>query len=211
MGEIPPGYSPYVPTWSSFLFLAVVLNVFSRRVVGWGMANHMRKELVLDALDMAIYRRKPNGVGITPIRYKATQSGIKTRFVSAADLMLQLTTAHRQGRLTHYLRRSVQMPKLLIIDEVGYLPFSRDEASHFFQTIAQRYERGSVLITSNLPFAQWDATFAGDATMTAAMLDRLLHHAHVAMITGDSYRLRERRKAGIALPPSKAKAKVGQN
>jgi DNA replication protein DnaC len=157
----------------------------------------------------------PSGVGKThlaiAIGYKATQSGIKTRFVSAADLMLQLTTAHRQGRLSHYLRRSVQLPKLLIIDEVGYLPFSRDEASHFFQTIAQRYERGSVLITSNLPFAQWDTTFAGDATMTAAMLDRLLHHAHVAMITGDSYRLRERRKAGIALPPAKAKPKVGQN
>jgi DNA replication protein DnaC len=157
----------------------------------------------------------PSGTGKTHLAvalgYKATQSGIKTRFVSAADLMLQLTTAHRQGRLQHYLRRSIQLPRLLIIDEVGYLPFSRDEASHFFQTIAQRYERGSVLITSNLPFAQWDTTFAGDATMTAAMLDRLLHHAHVAMISGDSYRLRERRKAGISLPPSKPKAKVGQN
>jgi DNA replication protein DnaC len=61
------------------------------------------------------------------------------------------------------------------------LPFSREEASHFFQAIAQRYERGSIIITSNVPFAQWDTTFAGDATMTAAMLDRLLHHAHVAM------------------------------
>jgi DNA replication protein DnaC len=156
----------------------------------------------------------PSGVGKTHLAialgYKATQSGLKTRFVSAADLLLQLTTAHRQGRLKHYLRRSIQLPKLLIIDEVGYLPFSRDEASHFFQTIAQRYERGSVMITSNLPFAQWDTAFAGDATMTAAMLDRLLHHAHVAMITGESFRLRERRKAGIALPATKSKAKVGQ-
>lgn len=157
----------------------------------------------------------PSGVGKTHLAvalgYKATQSGIKTRFISAADLMLQLTTAHRQGRLKEYLRRGIQMPKLLIIDEVGYLPFSREEASHFFQAIAQRYERGSVVITSNLPFAQWDATFAGDATMTAAMLDRLLHHAHVAMISGDSYRLRERRKAGISLPASKSKTKVGQH
>jgi DNA replication protein DnaC len=100
----------------------------------------------------------PSGVGKTHLAvalgYKATQSGIKTRFVSAADLMLQLTTAHRQGRLKDYLRRSVQLPRLLIIDEVGYLPFSREEASHFFQVIAQRYERGSVIITSNLPFAQ---------------------------------------------------------
>jgi DNA replication protein DnaC len=66
--------------------------------------------------------------------------------------------------------------------------------------IANRYERGSVIITSNLPLAQWDSAFAGDATMTAAMLDRLLHHAHVALITADSYRLRERRKAGIGTP-----------
>jgi len=101
------------------------------------------------------------------------------------------------------------MPKLLIIDEVGYLPFSREEASHFFQVIAQRYERGSVIITSNLPFTQWDATFAGDATMTAAMLDRLLHHAHVAMISGESYRLRERKRAGIKLPNAKPEPEVG--
>ncbi len=74
------------------------------------------------------------------------------------------------------------MSKLLIIDEVGYLPFSRQEASHFFQVTAQRNERGSVVITSNLPLAQWDTTFAGNATMTAAMLDRLLRHAHVAML-----------------------------
>ena len=157
----------------------------------------------------------PSGVGKThlavAIGYKAAQNGIKTRFVSAADLMLQLAAAHRQGRLKEYIRRSIQMPRLLIIDELGYLPFARDEANHFFQVIAQRYERGSVIITSNLPFAQWDIAFAGDATMTAAMLDRLLHHAHVAMISGDSFRLRERRRAGIGLPASKTKGQVGQN
>ncbi len=157
----------------------------------------------------------PSGVGKTHLAialgYKATQAGIKTRFVSAADLMLQLSAAHRQGRLKEYIRRAIQMPRILIIDELGYLPLSRDESNHFFQVIAQRYERGSVIITSNLPFAQWDCAFAGDATMTAAMLDRLLHHAHVAMISGDSYRLRERRRAGIGLPPAKSKPKVGQN
>jgi DNA replication protein DnaC len=76
--------------------------------------------------------------------------------------------------------------------------------------IAQRYERGSVVITSNLPFAQCDVTFAGDATMTAAMLDRLLHHAHVAMISGERYRLRERKRAGIKLPDAKPQAEAGQ-
>lgn len=157
----------------------------------------------------------PSGVGKTHLAialgYKATQSGIKTRFLSAADLMLQLAGAHRLGRLKPYLRRGIQAPRLLIIDEVGYLPFSREQASHFFQVIAQRYEHGSVIITSNLPFTQWDTAFAGDATMTAAMLDRLLHHAHVAMITGESYRLRERKKAGIKLPATKTAPKVGQN
>jgi DNA replication protein DnaC len=106
----------------------------------------------------------PSGVGkshlAVALGYKATQNGIKTRFIAAADLMLQLTVPHRQGRLKEYLRRGIQMPKLLIIDEVGYLPFSREEASHFFQVIAQRYERGSVVIPSNLPLAQWDTTFA---------------------------------------------------
>jgi DNA replication protein DnaC len=157
----------------------------------------------------------PSGVGKThlaiAIGYKATQSGIKTRFVSAAELMLQLATAHRSGRLKEYLRRGIQAPKLLIMDELGYLPFSREEASHFFQVIAQRYEHGSVIITSNLPFAQWDTAFAGDATMTAAMLDRLLHHAHIAMITGESFRLRERKKAGIKLAAAKSAPKAGQN
>jgi DNA replication protein DnaC len=156
----------------------------------------------------------PSGVGKTHLAialgYRATQSGIKTRFVSAADLMLQLSASHRLGRLKLYLRRAIQAPRLLIIDEVGYLPFSREEANHFFQVIAQRYEHGSVIITSNLPFAQWDTAFTGDATMTAAMLDRLLHHAHIAMITGESYRLRERRKAGIKLPAAKSATKVGQ-
>ena len=156
----------------------------------------------------------PSGVGKTHLAialgYKSTQSGIKTRFVSAADLMLQLSAAYGQARLKQYLRRAIQAPRLLIIDEVGYLPFSREEANHFFQVIAQRYEHGSVIITSNLPFAQWDTTFAGDATMTAAMLDRLLHHAHIAMITGESYRLRERKKAGIKLPVAKTAPKVGQ-
>lgn len=156
----------------------------------------------------------PSGVGKTHLAialgYKATQAGIKTRFISAADLMLQLAAAQRQGRLKDYLHRQIQTPKLLIIDEIGYLPFGRDEANLFFQVIAKRYEKGSVIITSNLPFTQWDTAFAGDATLTAAMLDRLLHHAHVAMIAGDSYRLKERRKAGIGLP-NIAEIGVGQN
>ena len=85
----------------------------------------------------------------------------------------------------------------LIIDEIGYLPFGRDEANLFFNVIAKRYENGSIILTSNLPFSQWAGAFADDATLTAAMLDRLLHHCHVIQISSESYRLRNKKKAGI--------------
>lgn len=142
----------------------------------------------------------PSGVGkshlATALAYRAVMAGIKTRFVTAADLMLQLTAAHRQERLKEYFNRAVLGPRLLVIDEIGYLPFGRDEANLFFNVVAKRYERGSMILTSNLPFTQWAGTFADDQTLTAAMLDRLLHHAHIVQITGESYRLKDKRKAG---------------
>ena len=95
------------------------------------------------------------------------------------------------------LRRAVLAYRMLIIDEIGYLPMSREQANLFFQVIAKRYERGVTIVTSNLPFGHWDSTFAGDATLTAALLDRLLHHAHIVPIQGESYRLRNKRKDGI--------------
>ncbi|MEW9782571.1 ATP-binding protein, partial [Escherichia coli] len=84
-----------------------------------------------------------------------------------------------------------------IKDEIGYLPFSQEEAKLFFQVIAKRYEKSAMILTSNLPFGQWDQTFAGDAALTSAMLDRILHHSHVVQIKGESYRLRQKRKAGV--------------
>ncbi len=89
-------------------------------------------------------------------------------------------------------------PRLLVIDEIGYLPLGRDEANLFFNVVARRYERGSMILTSNLPFTQWAGTFADDQTLTAAMLDRLLHHAHIVQISGDSYRLKDKPKAGTS-------------
>ncbi|ONY23611.1 AAA family ATPase [Burkholderia cenocepacia] len=142
----------------------------------------------------------PSGVGKThlaiAIGYAATQAGIKTKFITAADLMLQLEAARRQERYDAVLRHNILGPRLLIVDEIGYLPLSGDQASHFFQIVAKRYERGSMILTSNLPFAQWDETFGGNTTLTAAMLDRILHHAHIIQIKGDSYRLRQQRQAG---------------
>ena len=91
--------------------------------------------------------------------------------------------------------------KLLIIDEIGYLPFGREQANLFFQVIARRYEKGSLILTSNLAFGSWDDAFAADAVLTAAMLDRILHHATVVQITGESYRLKDKRRAGILARP----------
>ena len=143
----------------------------------------------------------PSGVGKTHLAialgYLATQRLMKTKFISAADLMIQLSAASRQSRLQEYMKRIIMSPRLLIIDEIGYLPFGREEANHFFHVIAKRYERGSIIVTSNLPFGQWHEAFAGDTTLTAALLDRLLHHSHMIQIKGESYRLREKRKAGI--------------
>ncbi|MEX9569346.1 IS21-like element helper ATPase IstB [Providencia vermicola] len=145
----------------------------------------------------------PSGVGKTHLAIglglKAVEAKKKTRFTTAADLMLQLSTAKRQNKLKHYLSRSVMAPKLLIIDEIGYLPFGREEANLFFNVIAKRYEYGSVILTSNLSFGQWPSAFADDATLTAAMLDCLLHHSHVLQLSGESYRLKDKRRSG-AIP-----------
>jgi DNA replication protein DnaC len=142
----------------------------------------------------------PSGVGKThlasALAFKATQAGIKTRFITAADLMLQLSTARAQGRLKQYTNRAVLGPRLLVIDELGYLPFGREEANLFFQVIAKRYEQTSTIVTSNLAFAQWAGALADDATLTAALLDRLLHHAHIVQNSGESYRMKNKRRAG---------------
>jgi len=132
------------------------------------------------------------------LSYRAVMAGHKARFITAADLMLQLAAAKSQGRLKEYFNRAVLGPKLLAVDEIGYLPFGREEATLFFNVVAKRYERGSMILTSNLPFTQWASAFADDQTMTAAMLDRLLHHAHIVQISGESYRLKDKRKAGQA-------------
>ena len=143
----------------------------------------------------------PSGVGKTHIAsalgYKAVQAGLKTRFVSASDLILQLSTAQRQGKYKSVMQRSVLAPKLLIIDEIGYLPFDANDAKLLFDVVAKRYEKGSMILTSNLPFGQWGETFANDLALTSALLDRVLHHSHIVQIKGESYRLKEKKQAGL--------------
>jgi len=144
----------------------------------------------------------PSGVGKTHLAlalgYLAVQKRIRTRFISAADLSIQLQAAQAQHKLERYFSQHIIKTQLLIIDEIGYLPISQLQAHLFFQVIAKRYDKGlSTVITSNLPFGQWGQVFANDTAVTAAMLDRLLHMAQVINIQGNSYRLKNKIKAGI--------------
>ena len=173
----------------------------------FGFASGAPKAQIMELGSLAFIERAenvvflgPSGVGKThlalAIAYRAVMARIKTRFITAADLMLQLAAAHRKERLTSYFNRAILGPRLLVIDELGYLPFGREEANLLFQVIAKRYERGSVIITSNLAFSDWATALADDATLTAALLDRLLHHGHIVSLRGDSYRLKDKHKAG---------------
>ncbi|MFJ3880830.1 IS21-like element helper ATPase IstB [Streptomyces sp. NPDC090077] len=123
---------------------------------------------------------------------KATQAGYSVLFDTASNGIARLATAHQAGRLEAELKK-IRRYKLIIIDEVGYIPFDQDAANLFFQLIASRYEQGSVMATSNLPFGRWGETFSDDV-VAAAMIDRLVHHAEVLTLTGDSYRTRQLRE-----------------
>jgi DNA replication protein DnaC len=127
----------------------------------------------------------PSGTGKTHLAIAfgllATHKGWKVRFTSAADLAIALEVAKPQGRMKEIMHRTVAMPKLLIIDEIGYLPFGREQANLFFQVVARRYEKGSMILTSNLAFASWDEAFAGEAVLTAAMLAAAAAGAHAQL------------------------------
>ncbi len=142
-----------------------------------------------------------SGVGKThlaiALAYQAVQKRIKARFVTAADLIMQMGQAKKEKRYDSFIKQTVMSPSLLVIDEIGYFPMSKEDAHHFFQVISRRYERGSTIVTSNLVFSQWSGIFANDKVVTTAILDRLLHHSHVINILGDSYRLKEKKENQI--------------
>jgi DNA replication protein DnaC len=117
------------------------------------------------------------------------------QFVTAATLVAMLAKAHSDGTLDKQLT-TLSRPKLLIIDELGYLPFEANAAHLFFQLVSRRYEKGSILITSNRSVGEW-GNVLGDPVVATAILDRLLHHSTVITIRGDSYRLREKRRSGL--------------
>ena len=141
----------------------------------------------------------PPGVGKTHLAIalgvKAVQAGYSVLFLTLEALMTRLNKALRENRLERALKQ-LTYPKVLIVDELGYLPLNRLEASLFFRLVSRRYERASLIVTSNKSFLDWGEVF-GDAVLATAVLDRLLHHATTLNIKGESYRLREKRKAGL--------------
>ena len=141
----------------------------------------------------------PPGVGKTHLAVslgiKAIENGYRVLFTTAANLIAVLTRAHAEGRLDEKLK-VYATPRLLIIDEIGYLPIDRLGANLFFQLISRRYERGPMILTSNQSFSAWGDVF-GDRIIATAILDRLLHHAVTLNIRGNSYRLKDKLKAGL--------------
>ena len=141
----------------------------------------------------------PPGTGKTHLSValgvKAVEAGYSTLFLTLESLMTRLVRAHRENRLERTLQQLVY-PKLLILDELGYLPLNREEASLFFRLLVRRYERASLVVTSNKSFLDWGEIF-NDQVLATAILDRLLHHATTINIKGESYRLKEKRRAGL--------------
>jgi DNA replication protein DnaC len=136
----------------------------------------------------------PPGTGkthvATGLAVRACQAGHRVAFATAAQWVDRLATAHHSNRLQSELVKLGRYP-LIVIDEVGYIPFEAEAANLFFQLISNRYERASVIVTSNKPFGRWGEVF-GDETVAAAMIDRLVHHAEVHSLKGESYRMRGR-------------------
>lgn len=141
----------------------------------------------------------PPGVGKTHLAValgvKAADAGHRVLFMPLDRLVATLMKAKLENRLERQLQQ-LSYARVLILDEIGYLPMNREEASLFFRLLNRRYEKASIILTSNKGFADWGEMF-GDNVLATAILDRLLHHSTTANIKGESYRLKEKRKAGV--------------
>jgi DNA replication protein DnaC len=164
-------------------------------------ARGLKRDLIahLGTLDFVTARDNvvflgPPGTGKTHLAIglsmRACQAGHRVAFATAAQWVNLLADAHTSGHLQAELTRLGRYP-LLVVDEVGYIPFEAEAANLFFQLVSARYERASLIVTSNKPFGRWGEVF-GDDVVAAAMIDRLVHHATVVALKGDSYRLKDR-------------------
>jgi len=172
-------------------------------------ARGLKREVIshLGTLDFVAGKQNivflgPPGTGkthlATGIAIRACQAGHRVLFATAAEWVDRLAEHHAGGRLQDELRRLGRYP-LLVVDEVGYIPFEHQAANLFFQLVSSRYERASLIVTSNKEFGRWGEVF-GDDTVAAAMIDRLVHHADVIALKGDSYRLKNHDLGRIPKP-----------
>lgn len=138
----------------------------------------------------------------TALGVEACQQGKEVRFYRVGDLVSKLLEKHHKGTLDRFMR-GIKRAELIILDELGFVPFHKDGAELLFSLITECYEQTSVIVTSNLEFGQWNTVF-GDKRLTAAIIDRLVHHAHIITFTGESYRLKhalsKRKAAGTGIP-----------
>ena len=178
---------PVIKTLESFQW------TWPRKINRLQVQNLFRLKFVEEKANVIIL----GGVGLgkthlaTALGHAACLKGHSVLFATAVDVINTLAAAQNAGRLKQELNKYLK-PTLIILDEIGYLPIDKTGADLLFQIISQRYERGSIVMTSNRVFKKWPEIFNNDSTLTSALLDRLLHHAETVLIEGKSYRMKDR-------------------
>lgn len=174
----------------------------------WNWPEKINRPMVQNLFSLDFVKKKANviflgGVGLgkthlaTALAYQACVQGVQVLFATAIDVINHLSAAQQHGRFQQDLKKYVK-PALLVLDELGYLPIDKRGADLLFQVISHRYERGAIIISTNRAFKDWPEIFNQDATLTSAILDRILHHAQTVLIEGNSFRMKDTIEPQIA-------------